>query len=370
MGKFVGLAGALTTVGAVAYLMAPLPQSASDLPARAAAARSGVPDTRTAVASKPTATPEPSIRTVSPGPTPRGEPTVALVQQIQAELHRVGCYVGAIDGRWTDASQRAMQTLGERVSVLRPVDTPDYIMLALARSQTGTVCGQATQRSAAAQPRGKWAAIAAPEIAGPGRGEVRPTNGTSRVAAAEPDRPSASEQPKVWRALPDAAAKRTTARDASPNDDAIRLKAARDELMRIETRKRAATAASAVQPSPVATPVDAPAPESRPLPDTTRMGLGVAPGDPLLAHIDPRDPNAPAILRGLPQPLPRVASHSVDRPAGIETAPPSATLPTPAPARTAAPRPAKPELSASEAKKRAKREWMRNVFTNMRYNGP
>ena len=368
MGKIVGLMGALTTVGAVAYLMAPVPQSAtsaSDLPAAATAARSGVPDVKVATAPTPSAAHQPSIPTASPAPTSPSEPAVALVQQIQAELHRLGCYDGAIDGRWTDATQRAMQTLGERVSVLRPVDTPDYIMLALARSQASAVCAQSTQRSAAARPRDKWAAIAAPEIAAPSKGEVRPTNGTSRVAAAKPDRPSAPEQPKVWRALPDATAKRAPIRDADPSVDAARLKAARDELARIEMRKRTATAAIA---TPAASPTDEQAPASRPLPDDTRMGLGVAPGDPLLAHIDPRNPNAPAILRGPPQPLPRFAARSVDRPAVIETAPPSATVP--APVRTATTRPAKPEISASEAKKRAKREWMRNVFTNMRYNGP
>ena len=244
MGKFVGLVGALTTVGAVAYLMAPLPPSATDVPATAAA-RSDVPTSKTAVANRPPVT-APSLQVRNPQPTPRGEPTVALIQQIQTELQRLGCYDGAIDGRWTDATQRAMQTLGERVSVLRPVDTPDYIMLALARDQSSTVCNRAMQRSAAAKPRDKWAAIATPEIASPGKGEVRPTNGTSRVATAEPGRPSASEPPKVWRAIPDAAAKRSTARDANPSVDAVRLKAARDELMRIESRKRAATAANPV----------------------------------------------------------------------------------------------------------------------------
>jgi hypothetical protein len=359
MGKFVGLLGALTTVGAVAYLMAPLPPSATDLSAPTNAA----PATKTALASRPTATTVPHVRTASSSQPPRNEPMATLVQQIQAELHRLGCYDGAIDGQWSDATQRAMQALGERVSVLRPVDTPDYIMLALARSQASAVCASSTQRSAAARPRDKWTAIAAPEIAGPGKGAVRPTSGTTRVATAEPDRPAAAEPPKVWRAIPEPTQKRPAARDADPGVEAARLKAARDELSRIEMRKRNATSTIAATPQSTAPAAPEPAAANQPLPDTTRMGLGVAPGDPLKAHIDPRDPTAPAILRGPPQPLPRLALQAGEQPAVGETPPP--------PARAAPPRPAANDPpSPSEVKKRAKREWMRNVFTNMRFNGP
>ena len=378
MGRFVGLVGALTTVGAVAYLMAPLPQSASDIPASALSPRSGAPDTRVAGTSKPAVTPDSSLRAVASRPASRGEPTAVLVQQIQAELHRLGCYVGAIDGQWTDATQRAMQTLGERVSVLRPVDTPDYIMLALARSQASAVCA-ATQRSASARPHTRLTALAAPEIAGPGKGEIRPTSGTNRLAASEPGRPSASEPQKIWRAVPDAPPKRAAVRDADPNVEAARLKAARDELNRIEMRKRAAmavsqapqTSVSQAPPMRVYTPADQPASSSRPGPDTNRMALGVGPGDPLQAHIDPRNPNAPAILRAPPQPLPRLALQSGERPAAHDPAlaPPRAVIPANAPPPGAAPRSAAPP-PARVASKQTKREWQRNVFTRMQLNGP
>lgn len=362
MGKFVGLVGALTTVGAVAYLMAPLPQSATS-------AMDPLPTaTKVAVAPKAKPTTDPAIRTVVARTSPRGEPAVLLVQQIQSELRRLGCYGGAIDGQWNDATQRAMQTLGERVSVLRPVDTPDYIMLALARSQAGTVCAS-TQRSAAAQQRTRLTAIAAPEIAGPGKGEVRPTSGTTRLAAPDPDRPSASEPPKVWRAVPEAPPKRAATRDSNPSVEAARLRAARDELSRIEMRKRAAVAANpspqiAIGQAPSAaidTTADPLASSSRSSSDTTRMALGVGPGEPLQAHIDPRNPNAPAILRAPPQPLPRLAAQNDGRPAVQE------------PARTTLPPPsanAAPPQSARSASKQAKRAWQRKVFTDMRFNGP
>jgi peptidoglycan hydrolase-like protein with peptidoglycan-binding domain len=360
MGKFVGLVGALSTFGAVAYLMAPIPQSATSASGPSVPAtttRTSAPVTPTKIASSPRATADPAARHVASAPAPRGEPTVVLVQQIQAELNRLGCYAGTIDGQWSDATQRAMQTLGERVSVLRPVDTPDYIMLALARSQTSAVCTP-TQQRAAAPSRSRLTEIATPAITGPGQGEVRPSNGTPRVVAAQTARRTPSEPPKVWRAVPNSSAKDLGVRDAEAKMEAVRLKAARDDLNRVETRNRSAA---------VTTPADPSTPSSRPLPDASRMGLGVGPGDPLQAHIDPRSPNAPAILRGPPQPLPRFALQSGERPAA-----PAADDPA-SPARTALPPPAAsaaPPPPARVASKPAKRSWQRTIFTDMRFNGP
>jgi hypothetical protein len=345
MGKIVGLVGALTTVGAVAYLMAPLPQSATSS-SDPSTARFAAPAVRLAATSRPNATPELPVLPVSTRPSTRGEPTAVLVQQIQAELHRLGCYGGAIDGQWTDATQRAMQALGERVSVLRPVDSPDYIMLALARSQAKPVCASA-QRTAAAGPRDKWKSIATPEIAG--KGEQRPTSGKARVAA--------TEQPKVWRAVPEP--KRTAARSPDAIDEAARQRAARDELNRIEMRKHAAT----VLPEPPT--ADQSDLSTRPPVDTTRMSLGVAPGDPLQAHVDPRNPNAPAILRAPAQPLHGVASQTGDRPAVTHPAPQATIAPIQGPPTArAAPPPARVTI------KQARRAWQRTVFTNMQFNGP
>lgn len=355
MGKFVGLVGALTTFGAVAYLMAPLPQSTtspSDLATPTTGVRSGAPVTNVAVGSSPRATVDPAARPVASPPAQRGEPTVVLVQQIQAELSRLGCYDGSIDGQWSDATQRAMHALGERVSVLRPVDTPDYIMLALARSQSGAVCTPTQLRA-----RSRLTDIAAPGIVAPSQGEVRPTSGTPRVATSQAARPAPTEPPKVWRAVPDAQSKRAAARDADPKTEAARLKAAGDEHNRIEARKRIAAAST---PVPSVTPEDQPA-TSGPLPEASRMALGVGPGDPLEAHIDPRNPNAPAILRGPPQPLPGFALQSGEQPAA-PVANPSALPPPPAIAP--------PPPPARVASKQAKRSWQRSVFTDMRFNGP
>ena len=346
MGKFVGLVGAMTTVGAMAYLMAPLPQSATspvDRPARVAATTDAVsPPARVAAASK----------TQSFPPVSR-EPAPNLVQQIQAELHRLGCYDGEIDGKWSAVTRRAMQTLGERVSVLRPVDTPDYIMLALARDQTGTVCAT-TQRTAEADVRDRRTTETATEVTG--RGAVRPTSAATRVAATpEPERPSAASAPRVWRAVPEASHKRTVARSVDPSAESARLKAEREELS-----KRTAVAAPAIPPIPS---VDDPASA---VPDVNRMSLGVGPGDPLQAYTDPRNPNAPAILRAPPQPQPRVALQAGEQPA--------IDAPAPAPVAQAAPPPPAVTPSAPPparvARRESTRDWRRNVFNEMRFNGP
>jgi hypothetical protein len=347
MGKFVGLVGAMTTVGAMAYLMAPLPQSAtstSDL-TNSTVARYAVPASKVAAAPKPVTTPSP------------GQPAPTLVQQIQTELHRLGCYNGAIDGQWSPATQRAMQTLGERVSVLRPVDTPDFIMLALARDQSGTVCSP-SQRTTTAGLSDRPAPSATPEVTS--KGAVRPTNGTTRVALPEPERPSGSPSPKAWRAVPDAPPKRVTARAPDPSVDAARLKAAREELDR---RPAAAVAANPPAPEPS---TEDPAPSVAQLPEANRMGLGVGPGDPLNAYTDPRNPNAPAILRAPPQSQPRVALQAGEQPA--------LHAPAPAPVAQAAPPPAAVAPSALPparvARREATRDWRRNVFNDMRFNGP
>lgn len=342
MGKIVGLVGAMTTVGAMAYLMAPLPQSATtatNTSSSTTVARYAAPEVKGAIATRPATEPAQS------------QPTPTLVQQIQAELHRLGCYDGAIDGKWSAVTQRAMQTLGERVSVLRPVDTPDYIMLALARDQTGTVCAP-TQRTAEADVRDRREAPAPTEIAG--KGAVRPTSAATRVATPEPERPSSSHTPRVWRAVPEAAHKRTIARAVDPSVESARLKAAHEELS-----KRASIAVSPV-------PADAAddAASSGQLPDANRMSLGVGPGDPLQAYTDPRNPNAPAILRAPPQAQPRVALQAGERPAIQDPAPAAAPPP---PAAASAPPPPPP---ARVARRESKREWMRNVFTDMRFNGP
>ena len=66
-----------------------------------------------------------------------------LVQELQRELRRLGCYVQEINGEWTPASRRAMRDFTERVNAVLPLDAPDPVLLALLRSEKKPVCGDA-----------------------------------------------------------------------------------------------------------------------------------------------------------------------------------------------------------------------------------
>lgn len=65
----------------------------------------------------------------------------ALAREIQAELKRVGCYGGAIDGSWGTASKRAMVAFIERVNASLPLGEPDDILLLLVKSHAPGTCG-------------------------------------------------------------------------------------------------------------------------------------------------------------------------------------------------------------------------------------
>jgi hypothetical protein len=310
MSKTTGLVGALGAFGALAYLLAPLPPEtpsarmalSTDQPAAAGAPAAGRP-----------AASVPAVAEAAPAPVV--DAGVRLVQQIQTELLRLGCYGGSVDGRWSSETQQAMQTLGERVRILRPVETPDYIMLALARSQVSHVC-TARDREAASRLPARIVPMAAPLESTP-----------ERAATPAVRRPSA-------RAAPGAEVPR--ARTVSP----------------VESRNAAQPTRAAERAVDQAGDDDSALPLSQDIIGQNRMGLGVAPADPLRAGMDPRDPSAPAILRGPP-------SARSDNIAG-ELSPQLPIRPDRA-ARTA---------GAVSPQRGTRRDWKRNFFVQMRETGP
>lgn len=73
---------------------------------------------------------------------PAAPPTrITLARDIQAELKRVGCYVGEIDGVWGSGSKRAASMFMDRVNAALPMNDPDVFMLSLLRGQDDEVCG-------------------------------------------------------------------------------------------------------------------------------------------------------------------------------------------------------------------------------------
>lgn len=65
-----------------------------------------------------------------------------LARSIQAELRRVGCYAGSIDGSWDEATQRAMAEFNRKIHATLPVARPDYILLTLLQGHSARACGQ------------------------------------------------------------------------------------------------------------------------------------------------------------------------------------------------------------------------------------
>lgn len=64
-----------------------------------------------------------------------------LARELQAELRRVGCFDGAVDGDWGPAAKRAMRSFTERVNAVLPVEEPDYILLTLVKGHLNRACG-------------------------------------------------------------------------------------------------------------------------------------------------------------------------------------------------------------------------------------
>ncbi|PPD06161.1 MAG: hypothetical protein CTY28_14665 [Hyphomicrobium sp.] len=98
----------------------------------------GAPPTDTAALATVTiATPS----TTSIGQTSGADIQRRLAREIQAELKRVGCYSGRLDGSWGDRSRSAMTTFMARVNAQLPTTEPDVFLLSLIKGQTDAVCG-------------------------------------------------------------------------------------------------------------------------------------------------------------------------------------------------------------------------------------
>jgi len=269
MSKTTGLVGGLCAFGALAYLMAPLP-----------------PETERGGAAVPVSAPAPSpavqpasiihpvtvarVSPAAPVPLP-ADATTRLVLQIQTELLRLGCYDGAVDGRWSAETQQAMHALGERVRVLRPVDTPDYIMLALARRQASHTCLPQDRATASRQP----ARIV--HLAGPWEGTA------DRSRAAAPVRRQAE---------------RTTAGDVRP------------KVSSSADRRVSTTGGASAERTSVSQTEDLPPPRERGDFDGSRMGLGAAAVDPLARpQLERSAADQPPPVAQPPRRAPRVTSE-------------------------------------------------------------
>lgn len=126
-------------------------------PNRAGAPAGGIPASATAAATtrqQSSTPPAQAVITMSEGrirpdstvsrafaPPPTADPQPALTRDLQAELLRLGCYGGPLDGQWTPALRNALQEFTFRLNATMPIDGPDVALLSLARGQQTSVCG-------------------------------------------------------------------------------------------------------------------------------------------------------------------------------------------------------------------------------------
>jgi hypothetical protein len=105
----------------------------------------------------------------------------SVTRAVQRHLRRAGCYRGAINGRWTSTTRRAMAAFTERVNAQLPVDAPDPVLLVLLETHADAACTPDAQRS-----RREETASIAPSDREPGRADPARAE-TERVERAAPE---------------------------------------------------------------------------------------------------------------------------------------------------------------------------------------
>jgi hypothetical protein len=158
---------------------------------------------RTAALTSPTppvlepAPPPAPMSATSPSPssvfTPSGgSPAITpmdpheMARQLQAELHRVGCYSGGIDGSWGPSSSDALRRFNEHAKTDLNFETANAESVDVVRARTGRIC---------------------PLVCGPGE-----TPHNNRCVAARRERPQ-----EPINAIPPAQASASTASTSSPS---------------------------------------------------------------------------------------------------------------------------------------------------------
>jgi hypothetical protein len=72
------------------------------------------------------------------------ETRTSLARDIQAELARLGCYSGPVNGDWSADTQRAAGLFATEANARIPLDQPDFALFSLAKAANGDqACGPA-----------------------------------------------------------------------------------------------------------------------------------------------------------------------------------------------------------------------------------
>jgi uncharacterized caspase-like protein len=80
------------------------------------------------------------LATVSPSADKPPQAAVDLPRSLQAELRRVGCNTGTVDGNWNSASQKALELFNKHAGMKLDVKTASVDTLDAVKGKTGRVC--------------------------------------------------------------------------------------------------------------------------------------------------------------------------------------------------------------------------------------
>jgi hypothetical protein len=84
--------------------------------------------------------PETAKPAEAPAPLPQGASRQDLAQDMLAELKRIGCYFGRIDGNWSGRSQLALERFNRLASLELPLDEPQQASLDALKGWSGPHC--------------------------------------------------------------------------------------------------------------------------------------------------------------------------------------------------------------------------------------
>ncbi len=80
------------------------------------------------------------IAALPPAPEKQEPPALDLPRALQAELRRVGCNTGAVDGSWSAASQKALDLFNKHSGMKLDVKTASLDALDAVKGKTGRIC--------------------------------------------------------------------------------------------------------------------------------------------------------------------------------------------------------------------------------------
>ena len=128
-----------------------------------------------------------TLRLAGAVPPPTSAPVPPLARQLQAELQRVGCSPGAIDGVWGDQAKAALGRFARHAKLTLPTGEPTPAALEALKAQEGRVCPLECG-SGTVEKGGRCVAKAAPDR-DQGRRNVAPSPKRAAQKEREPQKP-------------------------------------------------------------------------------------------------------------------------------------------------------------------------------------